>query len=93
MRAPRFYTLHTTPATRYTGRESFSYRPSVSVLAGTGDAALRTKRWVESGGARAVGEDFLGVSPVPARTETEGRYEKDSRPVYRVAGVVCKSDL
>ena len=58
-----------------------------------GDAALRTRRWVESGGARAVGEDFLGASPVPARTETEGRYEKDSRPVYRVAGVVCKSDL
>ena len=58
-----------------------------------GDAALRTKRWVESGGARAVGEDFLGASPLPARTETEGRYEKDSRPVYRVAGIVCKSDL
>ena len=58
-----------------------------------GDAALRTRRWVESGGARAVGEDFLGASPVPARTETEGRYEKDSRPGYRVAGVVCKSDL
>ena len=55
-----------------------------------GDAALRTKRWVESGGARAVGEDFLGASPLPARTETEGRYEKDSRPVYRVAGVVVR---
>ena len=55
-----------------------------------GEGALRTKRWIESGGARAVGEDFLGASPLPARTETEGRYEKDSRPVYRVAGVVCK---
>ena len=44
----------------------------------------------ESGGARAVGEEFLAASPLPARTETEGRYEKDSRPVYRVAGVVCK---
>jgi hypothetical protein len=53
-----------------------------------GDAALRTKRWVESGGARAVGEDFLGASPVPARTETEGRYEASGRPVYRVAAVV-----
>ena len=58
-----------------------------------GDAALRTKRWVESGGARAVGEDFLAASPLPARTETEGRYEACGRPVYRVAGVVCKSDL
>ena len=58
-----------------------------------GDAALRTKRWVAAGGARAVGEDFLGASPVPARTETEGRYEACGRPVYRVAGVVCKSDL
>ena len=53
-----------------------------------GDAALRTRRWVELGGARAVGEEFLSGSPLPARTETEGRYEKDSRPVYRVAGVV-----
>ena len=52
--------------------------------------ALRTKRWVESGGARAVGEDFLAASPLPARTETEGRYEACGRPVYRVAGVVCK---
>ena len=54
-----------------------------------GDAALRTRRWVEAGGARAVGEDFLGASPLPARTETEGRYEASGRPVYRVAGVVC----
>ena len=54
-----------------------------------GDAALRTRRWVELGGARAVGKEFLAASPVPARTETEGRYEQCGRPVYRVAGVLC----
>ena len=50
--------------------------------------ALRTRRWVASGGARAVGKEFLAASPLPARTETEGRYEACGRPVYRVAGVV-----
>jgi len=52
------------------------------------DPSLRTQRWVAAGGARAVGADFLAASPLPSRTETEGRYESEGRAVYRVAGVV-----
>ena len=97
--------IHTVRSTQVRTRDLFVSLPEFRVLQAKecglawprtpvdGDAALRTKRWVEAGGARAVGEDFLAASPLPARTETEGRYEKDSRPVYRVAGVVCKSDL
>ena len=93
--------IHTVRSTQVRTRDLFASLPEFRVLQAQecglawprtpvdGDA-LRTKRWVESGGARVVGEDFLAASPLPARTETEGRYEKDSRPVYRVAGVVCK---
>ena len=52
------------------------------------DAPLRTRRWVEGGGARAIGEDFLAASPLPVRTETEGYYHHSGRRVHYVAGVV-----
>ena len=51
---------------------------------------LRTRRWLQNGGERALGPDFLPRSPLPpkCKTETEGYYDMHDRPVHRVAALV-----